>query len=266
MIQDYSTKNTATWKPTRPGTYRPNVHVKDSASSEQYDVHKQFDITVKLPPSIYGKTIVLDAGHGGSDPGAISSSNTGKIEEADLNLAQTLILGNLLKEYGFNVIYTRDADIDLSLEERVNLANEINADLFISIHHDSAYPNTSVKGMSTHYSTYRPLLDNEGLYTEYSHMWGGNIKLDSTPCDAAVKSKFLAEKLAINLASLGFNNRGAHDHNLYVTRMTTMPSVLIEAGFMSNDDEVKKVANKNTQEAIALKIAETIIEFFIAYL
>ena len=58
MIQDYSTKNTATWKPTRPGTYRPNVHVKDSASSEQYDVHKQFDITVKLPPSIYGKTIV----------------------------------------------------------------------------------------------------------------------------------------------------------------------------------------------------------------
>ena len=77
-----------------------------------------------------------------------------------------------------------------------------------------------------------------------------------------MKSKILAEKLANNIASLGFYNRGAHDHNLYVTRMTTMPSVLIEVGFMSNDEEVLRVSNPNMMKAIAQKIADTIIEFF----
>ncbi len=227
VIKDYSEVNTATWTPTKSGTYLLVVHVKDSNSSNSYDTFASRSVTVR--PEI---TIVLDAGHGGSDPGAVSQS-TG-LKESDLNLEQTLILGNLLKAYGFNVIYTRDTNKYLSLEERVDIANNINADLFISIHHDSAYPNTSVKGISTHYSTYRPLLDNEGLYEEYSSTWGGYITLDSTPCDAAVKSKILAERIASGLASLGFNNRGTHDHNLYVTKWTTMPSVLIEVGFMSN--------------------------------
>ena len=151
------------------------------------------------------------------------------------------------------------------MSDRVAIANNANADLFLSIHHDSAYPNTSVKGISTHYSTYRPLLDNEGLYTEYSHVWAGNITYDSTPCDAAAKSKILAERLASNLASLGFNNRGAHDHNLYVTKWTPMPSILIEAGFMSNDEEVLRVADPKMIQSIAQKIVDTIIEFFIEY-
>jgi len=258
VIKDYSEVNTATWTPTKSGTYLLVVHVKDSNSSKSYDTYALRSVTVR-----YEITIVLDAGHGGSDPGAVSKS-TG-LKESDLNLQQTLILGNLLKANGFNVIYTRDKDIYLSLEERVNIANKINADLFISIHHDSAYPNTSVKGISTHYSTYRPLLDNEGLYTEYSHVWGGDITYDSTPCDAAAKSKILAEKIASNLASLGFINRGAHDHNLYVTRMTTMPSVLIEAGFMSNDEEVLRVADPKVMQSIAQKIVDTIIEFFNKY-
>jgi len=146
------------------------------------------------------------------------------------------------------------------LSERATLANDINADLFISIHHDSS-TSKSAHGISTHYSTYRPLLDNEGLYVEYSSMWG-DITCDATPCEAAVKSKNLAEKLAKNIASLGFYNRGAHDHNLYVTKMTTMPSVLIEVGFMSNDEEVLRVSNPNMMKAIAQKIADTIIEFF----
>jgi len=255
VIKDYSEVNTATWTPTKSGTYLLVVHVKDSNSSNSYDTFASRSVTVR--PEI---TIVLDAGHGGSDPGAVSQS-TG-LKESDLNLEQTLILGNLLKAYGFNVIYTRDTNKYLSLEERVDIANNINADLFISIHHDSAYPNTSVKGISTHYSTYRPLLDNEGLYEEYSSTWGGYITLDSTPCDAAVKSKILAERIASGLASLGFNNRGTHDHNLYVTKWTTMPSVLIEVGFMSNDEEVKRVANQDVQKAIAQKIVDIIIEFF----
>jgi N-acetylmuramoyl-L-alanine amidase len=74
--------------------------------------------------------------------------------------------------------------------------------------------------------------------------------------------------LVDNIATLGFNKcpqeneSGAHDHNLFVTRNTTMPSVLIEAGFMSNDAEVRRIAKKETQEAIAQKIVETLVAFY----
>jgi N-acetylmuramoyl-L-alanine amidase len=140
--------------------------------------------------------------------------------------------------------------------------------LFLSIHHDAAFINKSAHGISTHYSTYRPELDNEGLYVEYSHLWDGDITYDRTPCKAAVNSKILAEMLVQNIATLGFdmrpkeNGSGAHDHNLYVTRMTTMPSVLIEAGFMSNDEEVLRVSDPKMERAIAQKIVETIVDFF----
>jgi N-acetylmuramoyl-L-alanine amidase len=263
MIQDYSEKSYTEWRVPEPGNYRLIVHVKDSSSNNAYDTYTYIDFDVIS--TVFGKTIVLDAGHGESDPGTVSQS-TG-LEEADLNLEQTLILGNLLKTYGFNVIYTRDTDTYVTLEDRVAVAKSQNADLFISIHHDSS-TNTTAKGISTHYSTYRPLLDNKGLYVEYSHLWDGDITYDRTPCKAAVNSKILAEMLVQNIATLGFdmrpkeNGSGAHDHNLYVTRKTTMPSVLIEAGFMSNDEEVRRVAKKEVQESIAQKIANTIIDFF----
>jgi N-acetylmuramoyl-L-alanine amidase len=264
MLQDYSTNNKITWTPTKLGLYEVNVHVRDSASSEAFEVVKYYDFTAKVSDR---EIIVLDAGHGGTDPGAVSSSSTGSLREADINLDQTLILGDLLKAYGFNVIYTRDINTTLSLEDRVAVANKAGADLFLSIHHDSVYPNTTAKGISTHYSTWRPLLDNEGLAIKDT-IYGSDIIYDRTPCDAATKSKILAEMLVNNIATLGFNicpqenGSGAHDHNLYVTRNTTMPSVLIEAGFMSNDTEVERVAKKAVQQSIAQKIIETLVAFY----
>jgi hypothetical protein len=165
-------------------------------------------------------------------------------------------------EKGFQIIYTRNnKSSNPKLEERVAIANSANADLFLSIHHDASV-NKSAHGVSTHYSTYRPELDNEGVYEEYSSTWAGYIKYDATPCAAAAKSIILAEDLVNNIANLGFSNRGKFDHNLYVTRMTTMPSVLIEAGFMSNDEEVLRVSDPKMERAIAQKIVETIVDFF----
>ncbi|MGB4429209.1 MAG: N-acetylmuramoyl-L-alanine amidase, partial [Thermacetogeniaceae bacterium] len=161
VIQNYSEKNYVTYTLKKPGIYGLSVYVKDSLSSIDPEVVKKCDVTV-----IAIATIVLDAGHGGSDPGAVSSANTGSLKESDLNLQQTLILGNILESNGFNVIYTRDNKTsNPTLSERATLANDINADLFISIHHDSS-TSKSAHGISTHYSTYRPLLDNEGLYVE----------------------------------------------------------------------------------------------------
>jgi N-acetylmuramoyl-L-alanine amidase len=264
VIQNYSKKNSVTYTMKKPGHYRVSAYVKDSASSKDPEVLKQCDVYVKKIA-----TIVLDAGHGGSDPGAVSSPNTGQIKEADLNLRLTNILGDLLEEKGFQIIYTRNnKSSNPTLQGRVAIANNVNADLFLSIHHDAAFINKSAHGISTHYSTYRPELDNEGLYVEYSHLWDGDITYDRTPCKAAVNSKILAEMLVQNIATLGFdmrpkeNGSGAHDHNLYVTRMTTMPSVLIEAGFMSNDEEVLRVSDPKMERAIAQKIVETIVDFF----
>jgi N-acetylmuramoyl-L-alanine amidase len=257
VIQNYSKKNSVTYTMSKPGHYRISAYVKDSASSKDPEVLKQCDVYVKKIA-----TIVLDAGHGGSDPGAVSSPYTGQIKEADLNLRLTNILGDLLQEKGFQIIYTRNnKSSNPKLEERVAIANSANADLFLSIHHDASV-NKSAHGVSTHYSTYRPELDNEGVYEEYSSTWAGYIKYDATPCAAAAKSIILAEDLVNNIANLGFSNRGKFDHNLYVTRMTTMPSVLIEAGFMSNDEEVLRVSDPKMERAIAQKIVETIVDFF----
>ncbi|MGJ0906411.1 N-acetylmuramoyl-L-alanine amidase, partial [Clostridium botulinum] len=208
------------------------------------------------------KTIVLDAGHGGKDPGALSSVATGRIHEADIVQKITTKLGNLLKAQGYNVIYTRDKvdnynypSVTQNLEDRISVANKINADLFVSIHADSA-DSSSAYGYGAHYSSYRPRLDNSGIYME------GDVYYDKTPCDAALKSKVLSQLVVNEMSSLGTANRGIHDHNLYVTKNALMPSVLVETGFVSNDAEVRKLNSDSYQNQIAQKLYNAIIKLF----
>ncbi|HDK7168291.1 TPA: N-acetylmuramoyl-L-alanine amidase, partial [Clostridium botulinum] len=208
------------------------------------------------------KTIVLDAGHGGKDPGALSSVATGRIHEADIVQKITTKLGNLLKAQGYNVIYTRDKvdnynypSVTQNLEDRISVANRINADLFVSIHADSA-DSSSAYGYGAHYSSYRPRLDNSGIYME------GDVYYDKTPCDAALKSKVLSQLVVNEMSSLGTANRGIHDHNLYVTKNALMPSVLVETGFVSNDAEVRKLNSDSYQNQIAQKLYNAIIKLF----
>ncbi len=190
-------------------------------------------------------TVVLDAGHGGTDPGAVSSVATGSLTEADLNEQQTRILGELLQGYGVNVVYTRDIiperDNSISegqdLQNRVDVANNLNADLFLSIHHNS-FDGQSAHGVETYYCS---------------------SKLVAETVEPSI---LLAKNIVDSIAELGFYNRGHKDNIFMVTKYTTMPSVLIEAGFMSNDAEVLKVADKKMQLAIAQAIADTIIDFY----
>jgi N-acetylmuramoyl-L-alanine amidase/putative cell wall-binding protein len=240
LIQDYSEKTTVTYTVNKPGNYRLSVYVKDSASTNPVVVSKLCDITAKLP-----FTVVLDAGHGGIDPGAISSAATGSLREADLNEQLTRILGKLLEAYGVNVIYTRDIipprDKNITqnqdLHNRVNVANNAGADLFISIHHNAA-ENTSAKGIETYYST------------------------NKQPSETIIDSKRLAEQIVNNISGLGFVNRGAKDSNFVVVKYTTMPAVLIEAGFMTNDEEVLRLADPKMQQSIAQTIADKVMDFF----
>ncbi|EPS48230.1 N-acetylmuramoyl-L-alanine amidase [Clostridium botulinum] len=258
-LKDYSTSTQITWTPNKAGKYLIGVHVKDKYSNERLDNYKYVEYSVQ---GSLIKTIVLDAGHGGRDSGAVSSRATGNIHEADIVQKITIKLGNLLKAKGYNVIYTRDkvdnynyTSITQNLEDRINVANNIKADLFVSIHADSA-DSSSAHGYGAHYSSYRPRLDNSGVYME------DDVYYDRTPCDAALKSKVLSQLIVNEMASLGTTNRGIYDHNLYVTRNALMSSVLVECGFVSNDAEVRWLNTDSNQNKIAQKLYNAVTKLF----
>lgn len=248
-------------------------------------------LSVQAQGILSGKKIIIDAGHGGNDSGAVSKA-TGILEK-DINMSLAVKIASYLKEMGANVIYTRQPgnDIYLELKERTDIANSSNADLFLSIHHDSN-ADTSLKGVSTHYSTYRPLIEVKDAYVKYNggkypyikeeitsdgtriyFQYGGRIistsienviVYDPTPCDAAVKSEKLSQGVLNNLINLGFVNKGSKDHNLFVTRNVVMPSILVESGFMSNKDELLLVTSPSMEDKIAKGISESIKQYFIS--
>jgi len=208
------------------------------------------------------KTIVIDAGHNyGGDDGAYKTILGVTYVERNLNMQLALKVKYDLVQYGFNVIMTRNEnDVSLddtatSLKKRVDIANNAKADLFLSIHHDASL-SSGVSGISAHYSTYRPNLDKSGIVVI------NDISYDTTPTQAAVESASLAQQLVNSLATLGYVNRGISDHNLYVTKNTNMPSILVECGFITNQAEAAKSANDSQQDLFASKMALAVNNFF----
>lgn len=168
-------------------------------------------------------TIILDAGHGGYDNGAVYNGR----REKDDNLALTLAVGNLLESKGFRVLYTRTEDVYDSVLEKAVIANNSGADYFVSIHRNaSPNPNT--------YSGVQTLIyDDSG------------IKAD------------MARNVNAQLEKVGFQNLGISERtNLAVLRRTTMPAILIEAGFINTDAD--NTTFDNNFEGIAQAIADGI--------
>lgn len=281
-VQDFSENSSFTWTPAKAGTYRIKISVKDIYTNKNVDASTYRDVVVAdkivtTPPvdppppvnkGIAGKTIVVDAGHNyGGDGGAVS----GSYKELYLNMYMALQLRTELEKLGAKVIMTREAsdastaDVNTSLQNRVDIANNANADLFISLHHDVS-PSSSTTGISTHYSTYRPLLDTSGIVTGNDpNGWYNGVDLDTTPCDAAKVSKDLAERLVNGLSSgLGYVNQKAHDHNLFVTKNTKMPSILIENGFITNSAEAARCADSSEQQKKAHLIAQIINDYYLS--
>ncbi|MBH0161734.1 cell wall-binding repeat-containing protein [Fictibacillus sp. 26RED30] len=234
-----------------------------------------------------GKKIVLDAGHGGSDPGAVRNGYS----EKELNKEFTKLLAGHLNGLGANVIYTRDPSNDtyISLEDRASFANNQNADLFISIHHDSSV-DASAAGQSIHYSSFRPGIETNDVYVKYAgktypfvredtpnelfyYKDGNTIKSMSyqgsivaydtiSPSNAAIKSSQLAPIASEAIKYSGIATGYVKDHNLYVTRWTTMPSLLIELGFISNTKEISLLSQHSVRNARSLSLARAIESFY----
>jgi N-acetylmuramoyl-L-alanine amidase len=246
--------------------------------------------TPTLP--LEGKTIILDPGHGGSDPGAVQNG----FLEKNLNNKFTVKLASKLNAMGAKILYTRQPgqDIFVDLPDRTAIANKTNANLFVSIHHDSNV-SSSPRGLSTHYSSYRPAIETRDVYVLSSGVkypfvredtdrkvfivktssgekalsyQGNNLALDPTPSQQARDSKVLAQNFAKALVYPGigitttYSSTGTKDHNLFVTRWTKMPSVLVELGFISNPTEAKLLADESIQEKRAQALANSIKSFY----
>ena len=202
----------------------------------------------KVAGSTSGKTIVIDPGHNfGGDDGAYATSNGITYAERDLNMQVAVKLKSKLEAQGYNVIMTRNesdretASVTESLTNRVNIANNSGAALFVSLHHNAA--SEAATGVEVYYSSKAQDESFGGAYSDSRLSASMNI----------------ASSIAASITnSTGATNRGARDGNLFVLRNTTMPAVLIECGFITNPDEAQKCADSNYQDLEAAAIADAI--------
>jgi len=182
-------------------------------------------------------TVVVDAGHGGYETGAVSRG----VKEKDLNLDTARRLVDLLKKNGIKTYMTRNSDTDVGLYERSGLANKLKADLFVSIH-NNAEGNSSRSGTMT-------------LYYPASGPTKGNLS-----------GKRLATLVQRELvAKLGTNNLGIIPRpNLVVLRETDMPAVIAELGYMTNKAELGRLKTaqfkQNAVEALKNAILKALKE------
>lgn len=226
-------------------------------------------------------TVVLDAGHGGSDHGANRSySDIGRIAEKDITLAIVLKIGSMLeKNKDFKVIYTRKIDEYPSLSDRTNLANRSKADLFISVHCNSSQRPTAygtetfVQGPDQNDTNLEVAKrENDVIYLdEKDKQTFGTYDARSPESLIALKlqqSKYLESSLLLGgLVENNFVNkdkrssRGVWQKNLHVLRMNAMPSVLIETGFINHPEESHYLASEKGQNEISESIYDAIIDY-----
>ena len=166
-------------------------------------------------------TIAIDAGHGGSDPGAVYEGR----REKDDNLSLAIAVGELLSRQGVSVIYTRTTDVYQTPFEKAQMANQADADFFISFHRNSSEDPNQYTGVET------LVYDNSGI------------------------KQTMAENINGALSELGFRNLGVKARpGLVVLRRTKMPALLIETGFLNNEQDNTLYDEK--QEEIARAIAD----------
>lgn len=182
-----------------------------------------------------GKVIVVDPGHGGSNPGAVANGT----RESDNNLAVSLKLRDKLVKAGAKVIMTRETDrtvatedssLGQELEARVNIAKSNQADMFVSIHSNSN-PDPSIYGAMTFYPS------------------GKSSKLALEVQDSIVKET-------------GAVDKGTSPATFYVLRNTTMPSILVEMGFVTNAKEAQMLQDDSYRNKMAQGIFNGIVKYF----
>ncbi|KAF0156049.1 MAG: hypothetical protein FD188_3034 [Ignavibacteria bacterium] len=228
------------WQQVDKGTYRIFVNLKTSKiwGYELKPNGKELVFKVKHPPiynlknekPLKGIKISIEAGHGGSNFGAVSLSG---IKEKDINLDLSLKLEKLFKKYGAEVHQVRDSDKDMSLIEKRDIAIGSNADIHLSIHANASEPVNEFLGAS-------------GTCTFYHNPFWAKF------------SEAVFDKL-VELKLKPFGSVGSFNYR--VTRMTEMPSILVEMAFMSHAEDEEKLADENFRAKMAQKIYDGLINY-----
>ena len=229
--------------------------------------HKRDSKTAPAAPLIK-KTIVIDAGHGGHDPGALG----GKSHEKDVTLAAAKALKERLERTGrFKVVMTRDSDVYIPLESRVKIARSANADLFISLHADSG-GDPKVRGATVY------TLSDHGVDRATRSVFGGGfidvqlpghdlsvkqILLDLTQRTTRNRSGAFAETLLEHISTRTSLLRRSHrDAGYMVLLAPDVPAVLLEMGFITNGEDESQLNDPDRRAKLMDSVAEAIEGYF----
>ena len=239
-------------------------------------VFKEEPVSAKVDSKV--NTVVIDAGHGGKDPGTRGSH----IKEKNVALSVALELGRQIKEEmpDVKVLYTRSTDVFIELGERSAFANRNNADLFISIHCNATPRSRSVRGTETFVMGLHKTEGNLEVAkrensvilqeTNYKQKYKGfdpnsplaHIMLANYQSAFISSSLRLSDHIEKKFQSIsGRDSRGVKQAGFLVLWRTAMPCVLVETGFLSSPDEERYLGSEDGQE----EVAKSIMQAFKAY-
>lgn len=217
------------------------------------------------------RRIVVDAGHGGHDPGAIGRTG---LREKDVNLDIARRLSNLLEAKGIEAVMTRSVDKFITLEQRAEIANRARADFFVSLHSNSAR-SSRLSGFEVYYVTDK-LSDTEralraarsaDLNIEPSSFYKDSLDLKATLWDMLYTryrgdSIILAQSICESAGrGMGVKILGVKSAPFYVLKGARIPAVLVEVGFVSNPSEERYLRNSFYRQQIAEAICDGILRY-----
>jgi N-acetylmuramoyl-L-alanine amidase len=246
--------------------YRFKEQIIDSLFKEYYPQRK-----AALPFSAKIRKIVIDAGHGGNDPGAIGRTG---LREKDVNLDIAKRLSTLLRSDGIQVVMTRSSDRFIPLSTRVAIANNSRADLFISIH-SNANRVRSLNGFEVYYvagsvsdaKRAYASANNAVLNLDNAYFSGRSLELKAIVWDLIyTNSRAESIELARSLCQAMNSNLearilGVKGARFEVLRGARMPAVLIETGFLSNYNEERMLKNSYYRQRIAQSLEQGVREY-----
>ncbi len=253
-------------KPLSPLPHQPIIEsvgkvIKQSQIGEDYRI----------------KTVVIDPGHGGKDPGCLGSHHQEKHLALALGKKVAFFIATQFPEV--KVIMTRETDVFIPLHERAHIANQNNADLFISIHCNYMPGSRATSGSETYvmglHTAQQNLevakRENNSILLEENYQQ--NYDFDPNSPEAHImlsmfqnayleQSILMAERVEEKFASFaGRRSRGVKQAGFYVLKATTMPSILIEAGFLSNREEENYLATEEGQDVVANAVLQAFAEY-----
>lgn len=212
-----------------------NILIEDEVIIARVEsVSRSYEKRSKYPNAV-NKIVVVDAGHGGAEVGA----SYGGIYEKDINLKIAEYVQDELAKNGVRVYMTRTEDVTTSLSYRTTLANNLNADLFVSVHNNAIINKSSINGTEVLYPTSNIVKNGISAYS-------------------------LAQKLqeAVSEGSGTYNKGIINRNNLYVLNRTNMPSVIVEVAYMTNSSDLNKLKKEEFLEKAGRSIARGVLESF----